>query len=438
MRKLKYMVFPIIAVLLFAACQPTPENTVVVYGGDLEEKLQGTPAPEGAYDAPESWRETLDLKGGDAKIEFDATVSVPGVTAFPVYKVKQAELDDAQIESLVGYFTEGRDVYETSEPTKAELEEQVILARKNNDEEMAAEYEARISDAPETVEAEAVTDWSADQSPSGWFLTEDGEYAGIGVGPEHFLYTNGFIAGGGYLQTDEDIEANGEKEIGEIAIPEEVAVAAARNVLDELGFDNMVFSSLEKAVRYSSFSNSSFLQLSEELASKGYLVQFACNIDGIAAITSGGPPFYYFSDFEYRAPLYPEEIRIYVDEAGKVQSFVWCNPLEIQEKLSENVSLMPFDEMQQRICDMLTYISSYQNNSITVTGIEMKMALVSVKDSSDEAMYVPAWFIYYTKYTKAYENELEESGESELVLNAVDGGRVLRVPIDSGIQQAMD
>jgi hypothetical protein len=403
----------------------------VVYGGDLEEKLQGTPAPEGAYDAPESWRETLDLKGGDAQIEFDATVSVPGVTAFPVYKVKQAELDDARIESLVDYFTEGRDVYETSEPTKAELEERVILARKNNDEEMAAEYEARISDAPETVEAEAVTDWSADQSPSGKFMNEDGEYAGIGVGPEYFLYTNGLIATG-FLQTDEDIEANGKKEIGEVAIPEEDAVAAAQNVLDELGFDNMVFSSLEKAVRYSRLSNNAFAQYSEEPASKGYLVQFACNIDGIAAITSGGPPFYYFSDFEYRAPLYPEEIRIYVDEAGKVQSFFWCNPLEIQEKLSENISLMPFEDMQQRICDMLTYISSYPSITIKVTSIEMKMALVSVKDSSDEAMYVPAWFIYYMG---TYKNE---SSESELVLNAVDGGRVLRVPIDSGIQQAMD
>jgi len=64
----------------------------------------------------------------------------------------------------------------------------------------------------------------------------------------------------------------------------------------------------------------------------------------------------------------------------------------------------------------------------------MKMALVDVKDSSEEAMYVPAWFI---GYTETYKTGISES---ELVLNAVDGGRVLRVPIDTDpdMQQAMD
>jgi hypothetical protein len=326
---------------------------------------------------------------------------VPAVTAFPVYKVKQAAFDTARIKSFVEYFTGGREVTAYAEPTKAELEEQVILAKKNNKKEIAAEYEARIATAPETVEAEIITDWSADRSPSGWFLTKDGEYAGINVDPKRFLYMNGLIVGG-YFQTDEDIEANGEKEIGEIAIPGKDAVAAAQSVLDDLGFDDMVFSRLEKALRYSRLSNGTFAGLSEEPVSKGYIVKFARNIDGIAAITSGGPPFFYFSDFEYRAPIYPEEIRIFVGEAGKVRSFVWCNPLKIKERLNENVGLISFEKMKQRIRDMLTYIGSYYKNTMKVTSIEMKMALVSVKDNADEAMYVPAWFILYILKTYVY------------------------------------
>jgi hypothetical protein len=69
-----------------------------------------------------------------------------------------------------------------------------------------------------------------------------------------------------------------------------------------------------------------------------------------------------------------------------------------------------------------------------VTGIEMKMAIVDVKDHPDEAMYVPVWFIDYT--------EISESGpiEYRLALNAIDGGRVLEIPVDISpeMQQAID
>lgn len=414
-------------IAIFAcACRQTPEKAPVIYGGDLEKKLAGSPAPFGAYDAPANWRETLEMKGSDTKIEIDAEIRVPDVSAFPVYKVKPASFAEVRIESLVSYFAEDREVYKTSEATKADLEAQVILARKNNDEETVAMYESMIAAAPETAETEKITDWSADKSPSGSFLDEDGEYAGISVLPDIFMYGKGLIL------TDSMLLLNDMDRIGEVAISREDAIAAAQDMLHKLGIDNMAADSLEKAQRYARLSNSAYPQLSEKPASKGYFIKFARNVDGIPGITSHGTYVSMMDDFDYRAPLYPEEIRIYADETGKIQSFVWRHPLETEETVTENAGLLPFEEVKQRIRDMLTFIDSYDSQPIEVTSIEMKMAIVNVKDRPDEAMYVPAWFIDYT--------ETDESGtiEYRLVLNAADGGRVLELPIDSDTQRQMD
>ena len=91
-------------IIFICGCQPTPEKTAVVYGGGLEEKLQGSPAPFGAYDAPVSWQETLDMKGNDTKVEINASISVPDVTVFPVYKVKQTEFNDFAHQTFGGLF----------------------------------------------------------------------------------------------------------------------------------------------------------------------------------------------------------------------------------------------------------------------------------------------------------------------------------------------
>ena len=47
-------------------------------------------------------------------------------------------------------------------------------------------------------------------------------------------------------------------------------------------------------------------------------------------------------------------------------------------------------------------------------------------------MYVPAWYIFYTQI---YENYTENN---RLVLNAIDGGRVLEGPPDSEIYEQME
>jgi|GEM_PF-1293499 len=419
------LIFLLITIVLVCACQPTPSRTAVVYGGGLEEKIEGSPAPLGVYDAPAYWRETLYIAGSDKKIEIDSSIGVPEVTAFPVYKVKQATFDEARIKPLVDYFAKGRDVYKTHEATKAEIEKQLILAKKNNDEEIVVELQKKIATAPETARAEKITDWNADQSPSGCFMTDNGEFAGISVRPNFFGYANGFI------ETERIVELNGEDKIGDVAISYENALEAGLSMLHEFGIDYMASSSLEKARRYSRLSNSTLAEYSERPVSKGYLLIFVRNIDGIAGITNNGVLFYGTDEFKYKAPFNPEEIQIYVDENGKTQSFAWFYPLTIEEKVNPNARLLPFNDIKQRVRDMLIFINSYDNGPVKVTSIDMNMAIIDLKDHPGEAIYVPAWFIHYndTFYDPEISKNLQQ--ENTLVLNAIDGGRVLELPVEA-------
>jgi hypothetical protein len=413
---------------LTCGCQQTPEKEAVVYGRHLTKKIEAPAASFEHYSAPSTWQETLKLKGSDTKVEINALISVPDVTAFPVYKVKYIEFDTPRIERLVDYFTKGKDVTEYTEPTKADLEKELILCKKNNNEELATEFERQIASAPETVEAKIITDWSVDNSPNGHFTEDDGIKSCIDVAPDRFSYMKGFIMSNSML------EMNGIKVDNDILISEEDAVAAAEDMLHELGIDYMVDVSLEKAQHFASIEDSYF-ESGEKLLSKGYLITFARNIDGVPGITSYPSGGYSSSEvIHYKAPLYPEEIQIFVDEAGLPKSFDWQNSLEITEKLNDNVSLLPFKNIQERARDMLKYVNSYDSEPAVVTDVELNMTIISVEDHPYEAMYVPAWFIYYTMVFNVPPDEDEEvyveqmEQEYVIALNAIDGGRIAEIP----------
>jgi len=435
--KMKYIFFKIVwafclAIVFFScACQATPEEATVVNSSSLEDKIKGTPAPSGIYNAPSNWQETLDMKGTETKIKIDASISMPNVMSFPVYKVKQIEFDDTRIELLIDYFKKDKTVIEYTVPTKADLQFQLVLANKNNDAEMATEFEKMMEMAPEAVEKKKVTDWSVARSPSGCFEEEKGEYAGISVCPSLFHYTNG------YIESESMVEMNDGEKIEEIALSEAGAIAIAQDMLNDLGIDYMVVDNMERAQRYVCLSSTNiYPKYSEKPVSKGYLIAFARSINGIAGIIDNGVMFNIADDFAYQAPLYPEEILVYVDEKGSVKSFVWSQPLGIEEKLTENVYLLPFENIQQRIRDMLIFINSYCGKPIKVTSIKMNMTIVNVKDHPDEGIYIPAWFIAYTRTDK--KSGIQQ--EYTLVLNAIDGGRVLELPVDisEDIQKQMD
>ena len=420
MKKITCIITCIVFLFAASACQQTPEKEAVVYGRNLMNKIEETSASFSNYDVPPEWQETLEMKGIDEKIMINAEISIPDVAAFPVYKVKQLEFEETIIENLVNYFSRGESVIKDSEPTKSELEKEYILAKKNDEDEMAALIKNQIDDAPEYVEPQVITNWLENDSVAGFFIEEDGLESNIYVSSERFLYMKGFVITNSVLEMN-DINAD-EK----IEISEESSIEFANITLKELGIEHMAAYSLEKAQYYGSMDDV-FGEADKEKLSKGYLIKFARNIDGITGIINHSSGYHDGEEIHYEAPIYPEEIQVFIDEEGIVRFFTWMYPLEVLECLSANITLLKFDKIKERIKDMLTYINSFNSAAITVTEIKMNMAIIGVENEPDEAMYVPAWFV---KYQKIYKDMPEEFRlqESTLLLSAIDGGRIMEFP----------
>ncbi len=90
--------------LCMSACQPTPENPVVISKNDgkLEESIYGTPAPLGKYSAPETWTEEMNGPEELVKVRINANIAVPDVEAYPVYRVTPSVIDDEAVNNFIG------------------------------------------------------------------------------------------------------------------------------------------------------------------------------------------------------------------------------------------------------------------------------------------------------------------------------------------------
>ena len=125
----------IIAILILAstliiscACQPTPNEPIVVSKGDgqLQKTVYGTPAPllSEPFSAPATWEEEIDgLTENKLFIKMNATVEVPSVLAYPIYRVTLHDYTNDDVKAFIKntagdaklYTAEGKTVQETYE-----------------------------------------------------------------------------------------------------------------------------------------------------------------------------------------------------------------------------------------------------------------------------------------------------------------------------------
>ena len=98
--------------LLLTACQPTPEEDIVVNRGDgaLEAAIAATAVPSEQPLLPvdevgqrvEHWTDELTIRGLTCTI--DADIVLPDKKIFPVYRVRQRALDAKTAAQVLDYF----------------------------------------------------------------------------------------------------------------------------------------------------------------------------------------------------------------------------------------------------------------------------------------------------------------------------------------------
>jgi len=462
----------IAAVCLLTACQPTPETPPVVNRADgkLEAKMTETPASAAPtpYQVPPHWKESTEKD--KLTIEIDADIKLPGVTKFPVVKVEPVVFSQQRVDELVNYFAAGKKLYRwPAVMTKADYEKDLIEAKKGQEvdgkfvvtEDSKAwvkELEEKIRNAPEKYDREYVdTKLTYDRDQDGKVDTESGENSlsvavdngisgseTIGVrnyvrdqgGSTYFSYNR---SQGGMSESmresyreelkefpkdeyakkgEEMAKAHDEFFDGIAPSKKEAYLAMAKKTMDDLQIKDMMLVSAEKYV---------FDDANNKPLKGGYYFEFMRQSGGIAGyrLTSWmthkdeEPP-------QYTLPFMQEQVSISVSDAG-VESIFWSGSVKAVETVSENVGLLPFDQIQERAKKQIFYKNSFRQGSslekltVNVTSAELLTGYINVKDHPDQALLVPMW-VFHTTEIMTFDGKAHRGNKLDYLFNAIDGG----------------
>ncbi len=454
---------------VLTACQPTPAAPVVVNKADgkLEEKISQTAEPQAKYEAPAKVQDTLTKK--NVTVSIDADVIVPDVPAFPVYEVKPVGFTQQQVnavgKALLGdkalfSLPEGEKIYMTKEDVleqiakeKAQLEEVKKMGDKefNNvfdgesREDAYAGYEQRIKEWEEQYKT-APDVWGKDKLPATLDILKNDYGEGFKVYAES---DNGdfpcfYVSNGNYEELGETtaymmFEAKRSRHSAfsrikqgtpeDVSVSREDAIAQAEKLVQGMGISDM-------AVAYIGITDS-FIEGGMNTAKETqqcWGVRFERVMDGIpvSAITashasdSATPPE---DNTEYVPTYSPESLFVAVGDEG-ILGFEWSNVAEVTAKRSDNVELLPFDDVMERAKDHLFYkIYAEEDIAVEMSIKQVKLSLMRIgkRDDSGTFLIVPVWdFIGDMRRTFPEGDEWLDNDLSFLTLNAIDGSVIDR------------
>jgi beta-lactamase regulating signal transducer with metallopeptidase domain len=415
----KFAVIVLALTMAFAGftsgCQPTPEKPIVVNkaDGELERKITASAAPEGKYEAPDTWEDAF-FKD-KLFVEVDAKIGMPDVTEYPVMNAEQTGFTQEQTDTIIKCLMQGKTMYNTARVlTKAELQQRILDMKtaiteiksgsKKYDnsiedfEEEIALTEKEIKTAPEKAEI-TISDGrlreNSLQVAADLGKKEDATLV-VGANPEGAAVL--FVNGTRYYTNhyvDKTANAKGLK------TTREEAVGIAAKLLKDMGIDYMDPVLAETGIDYANEAN-------PNKEKQGYAVTLMRTVKGIpttcetiAADVMRNKPSEK-PDFRYMRPN--EAVVVNVDDTG-VTSFDWEGPLNITGTAAENANLIPFDEVKEVFKKNFLIKYAPDLDSLEGKGTEAEivkrmyridrivfgMAQIQAKDRPGEYLLAPVW-----------------------------------------------
>lgn len=447
--------------IALCACQPTPENEVVVNKGDevYEQKIsiakkeerqesssvtvtiEPSPTEAPAYEFEPHWRDTVSLRNFD--VEIDVEVEAPNVANFPVYRVKGSQfvLEDSRLEpvfqALMGEVTAERPGGMTIQDYKERIErlqegqydyesKEWRPYDKETYERRAGEYTKEMQSAPDENDfssADRVAFQELDTQKV--FKGQDGTLWEV-LYAENIINVSRYVRG---ITQPERWVTRGDAIDGELAgttlenvsCTETEARQFTADFLEAIDIGDMDISFMEKGRILDADTS--------EVLKEGWIVECArkggaCSAFNYRKYDAGGN--LRFTDEAYSAGLGAEGIELFVDNQG-VADFTWRNPLEIIQREAATVEILPYEQaqelMRQAMVNGLSWTGNKKSGSAFsgcyVTRVILSYCFVPVKDSPEEFYYTPAWFVlmHYNEDTIAMQ-------PFSFAINAVDGTRI--------------
>lgn len=468
----------VIALVLMAtgaltACQPTPDKPIIVQKNDgkLEEKIAQPPLTSyKMYEAPPHWKETYQRE--KLTVEFDTDITLPNADKYPVIKVEPVQFTQQRVDELVNYFAAGKKLYLYPDvKTKAEYAQEIIEAKRGQEvdgkyvvtedsKDWVKKLEIKMKEAPETYAREYVSTTLTYErdSESGKPDTEAGKNflsvaVDTGATDDPTIFASNYVQSKGkstnfiyykpheagmteslYRQNIMNVQDNEQKKYEAIfaSIPGSVKenyLAQAQNVMEDLQIKDLVLVKTDKVALQGVTTS--------RPQKGGYTFEFARANGGIPGYepttilwrNGEEPP-------EYSPPFNQESLSITVSDEG-IQSFIWRGCVKAVETESDNVELLPFDQIKERVKNQLFYknpfgqgTDSVESLSISVSSAELRMGYIQVKGRADQALLVPMW-VFHTQgfHTIPVDPRNPEKGTKtapanfeDYLFNAIDGG----------------
>ncbi len=450
-------IYVIFNILIIPACQPTPENEIVINKNDgaMEKEIEkGTDISEKQLkDVSQQYKNTLTK--ANITVNFDAKVDKVDSDTFPVwtagkYQITQTDADNIA-KVLIPPEAEVYDTAQSNTLTKSEIQDKILNCKaeierikKLDDEGFSNEfgedetrksaiewindqidyYESMINDAPDEkpiVDSDLVFKDTLSGRGIDVYIKKTNK-----SDPLYFLILRDFVRYGNdeetisCIKSDSDFVVQDSKTMG-ITLKE--AESQASSALRSMGINDMTVVS-SGTLNYSKPNEAYFVKYQRILDNKYVLsdIETAPQMEPEDEMATGT----YIDEngnevvSEYAAPLDPEELTVMINKEGIIDLF-WLNAKGDFNKITENVELLTFEDIMKKSEDNIFYnIYADKEDKVTVNieSIELNYMCVKQKDSLTKLLAIPVWdFIGFQKETKF---GFRISG-CYLTLNAIDG-----------------
>lgn len=439
MKKILCVLLALLCITL-TACQPTPDNEVVVNKGDKKAEnavLNSSTEEIVPLVCPERWTEAVEIHDAMSLI-IDAPVEVGEGDKHPVYTIQRRSMDaqfalnvvtamfpDAEslrVEAL-SYDELLEDLQVAERGYLEEYDEEgnpVYVPYDGQEEQIASLKEQLAQTNPESTYVELTAENFTPVDGSCVVKRKDGSLVYLFCVNEtasffwcHMGRLCNIQKENWVMQLQEE-EGKPVEELT-VAISQEEAVKMAEEVLSRMGISNV---SLSNAIRAQCMET-------RDTSSNGWHLEYGIVTEG----TRGCSIRYYsqngvfaVTEDAYSMPWDPTSIEIYVTENG-VQSLSYNNLYDIVSVANEDVQLLSFEEIQERVRTlfrqglMWTKGRNTGNSEVYITKIILTTGIMQLADNLEEALLVPAWAIFYTT-----DGDMKDYiDQSLLLLNALDG-----------------
>ena len=438
-------------IISICACQPTPEAAAVEYkGGSLIDMISGNYEFEQEDVAAlngQTWNEEV-YKTDDSSVTVDVQLLTQKTEGYPAVRVKDdtdSFLNSDYIKKMISYFFEGyQPYYRTMKPTKKECEMKILWYQQalssgnvfEDEVEFANEqleyYKDEYAAAPNDIPFDIKKDSRGEKYMRETDMNNnivlivypnDG-FKGIDISNHYLSYIRqtsldryDYEVGLSSLDNvPESVHMNATNAL-------EIAVDSVNTIAPSNDMELVRTATINKASMYMTDIND-FQNLEPECLVFYFMRSFN-GVQPIYIIPSAEKFSLKEDDPMYSHRVLPEYIRVVVDDSQIVE-WTWVNPCMITEMISENVPLMPFEQIKdifrQQVKNYFAYLPPDITATIHIDKIVLSLMKIAEKDNIEGGLVIPVWDFIGTQEINFF--GIKDGGDADytfLTINAIDG-----------------